>query len=385
MVYRRRMADLSRALAIPGLVAPSDSALKNLVLYWDEVVVLEYRDRAGGDGSPSVRSDVAKLLESAGAIRYVSRSIDLSGVYVYDDRGRAYLPAPTRSLGERARPDTTFTESELVELGREWLTDLATQHYLARTADAFDLALENHLAPVAVSMLAHVASLLGAEQDDDTVGVASLISAAVTAFMIEPGTRVEDILIFREQNRASLGRFRAALADLRGQLAKTGPPQARLASARDTYRNRVVPALAALEESINESRLRFLLKSLIGASSIALSPMAPAKALEGTAAFAGQSLTYAFSRRRMVEQHPFGFLHKLSGEMGASPSTASRELYEPVRGEGQSIIAKLLREEAPSREAEVDFISEFILDDDTLRAEAARRGLILVKGAQPQE
>ena len=382
MLYRRRMADLSRALAIPGLVAPRDSALKNLVLYWDEVVVLEYRDRAGGDGSPSVRSDVAKLLESAGAIRYVSRSIDLSGVYAYDDRGRAYLPALAR---HGARPDTTFTESERLELAREWLTHYATQHYLARTADAFDLALENHLAPVAVSMLGHVASLLGAEQDDDTVGVASLISAAVTAFEIEPTTRVEDILIFREQNRASVGRFRAALADLREQLAKTGPAQARLASARDTYRNRVVPALAALEESINESRLRFVLKSIIGASSIALSPMAPAKALEGTAAFAGQSLTYAFSRRRMVEQHPFGFLHKLTGEMGASPSTVSRELYEPVRGEGQSVIAALLREAAPSREAEVDFISEFLLDDDSLLAEAARRGLMLRKGAQPQE
>ena len=273
-----------------------------------------------------------------------------------------------------------------VELAQEWLTHYATQHYLARTADAFDLALENHLAPVAVSMLAHVASLLGAEQDDDdTVGVASLISAAVTAFEIEPATRVEDILIFREKNRASLGRFRAALADLRGELAKTGPAQARLSSARDTYRNRVVPALAALEESINESRLRFFLKSIIGASSIALSPMAPAKALEGTAAFAGQSLTYAWSRRRMVEQHPFGFLHKLTGEMGASPSIASRELYEPIRGEGQSVIAELLREEAPSREAEVDFISEFILDDDTLLAEAARRGLMLREAAQPQE
>jgi hypothetical protein len=200
---------------------------------------------------------------------------------------------------------------------------------------------------VASSLLGHIGSLAGQRIEGLPVEEASLLSAAIQNYEIDPATPVEDVLAFRERNRGSLGRFRASLSDLREELQQNGSPEARLSSARDTYRNRVEPALGRLEDSLNESGLVFFLKSVTGASVIVLAPIEPTRAVEGAAQLTAQTIRYAFSRKRMIEEHPFGFLHRLSTELGAQRVQEPTRLLERLHGDLDAVIANLLLEDYP--------------------------------------
>jgi hypothetical protein len=374
------MTDVSRALALPDLRAISDHHLKTLALYWDEVTLVDYRDRSFGFAEPAALSEDARRLKEAGALKLETRTLDVSGLYAKTNTAgeeRIWFPTPPglreplRALGEIALDPIDdaladrapildpyglggpFTSLALTLDGNRYRVRLplaimgptfsyaTAVHYLTRAQDALTVAEPNHLAPVATSLLAHLGSMAGASEDGLPLEEACLLSAAVDTFEIPADTPIEDIVAFREKSRASLGRFRASLVELRDQLEINGTPQARLASARDTYRNRVEPALSALEDSLKESRLTFVLKSVTRATVLATAPIEPALAIRSGAQFTTETVRYAFSRKRMTEQHPFGFLHKLSSELGAVPS-ANPSYLLPPGGDLAGAIATLL-------------------------------------------
>jgi hypothetical protein len=231
---------------------------------------------------------------------------------------------------EAARDDSAVTcEHELTPAVLDAVANMsreAVSLYLKRLQDAFELARRHNLAPVAHSVASHVGSLVGDYTENVPRREAALLSAAVDAFEVGDDTPVEDILLFRERNRALLGRFRASMVDLSAELQQDAAPLTLLASARDIYRNRVQPALGDLEAAMSESRIRFLIRSLVGASAITLAPVEPVHAVEVGASLLGSTVNYRFSRDKLLREHPFGLLHQITAEFSVNPASRRTEL-----------------------------------------------------------
>ena len=168
-----------------------------------------------------------------------------------------------------------------------------------------------------------------------------MIGAATEAFAVLEDTPVDDLLWFRDKHADSLGRFRAAMADMAAALRKPEvAPEAALSAARDVYRNRVEPSLGALESRLTESRLKFVARSIFGAAALTVAPMSAPSVVQAGATLAGQTIRYRFSRERLLEDHPYGYLHRLSRSDFVVPSehfspqvvSSSRDPAEAVHG-----------------------------------------------------
>jgi hypothetical protein len=352
------MPDVSRALLLPDLHDASDGVLKTLALYWDEIVVPDYVERLlcgryldTGDYTPSqsfstlqnegvlvAHETVAELppppagpyaltvgkqrrpryLEHDGVRRTVTALRPILEALSKLDRDARTTPERRLTINDKLAPAVL---DAVANLSRE-----ATSLYLNRLQDAFELARKHNLAPVAHSVASHVGSLVGDYTHDIAGREAALLAAAVDAFEVREDTPVEDILLFRTRHKALLGRFRASLVDLSAELQQNAAPLTLLATARDTFRNRVQPALADLEAAMNESRVRFLLRSLIGATAITLAPVEPVRAVEAGASLVGHTVNYRFSRDQLLREHPFGLLHKITTEFTVDPRRGHTEL-----------------------------------------------------------
>lgn len=86
--------------------------------------------------------------------------------------------------------------------------------------------------------------------------------------------------------------------------------------------NRIEPVLADLEQALSESRVRYLWHAITAGAAVASGPIAPSIATSAAGTFVTHSLAYAFSRRRLVEQHPFGFLHEARRAFTPNAQTA---------------------------------------------------------------
>lgn len=371
--------DVSRGLLLPDIRRPTDGLLKTLSVYWDELVVPDYLERAVGPGSTEFIevSETFEALEEGGVLTRWNREIVLPQVdsselpdVTLPEKGsdateleelKRVLKWIVRPISEAIPKLGEFEEDEIQKYVQdhqdeahaavsnlfESMREYAAGHYLGRMQDAFELSSQHNLAPLAQSPVSHVASIVGAPTDAPR-SEAALLSAAVQAFEIDPATPIEQLLQFREKNKAALGRFRASLVDLSDGMRRDGNPTQLLAVARDTYRNRVVPALGDLEEVLKEGQIRFFIKSLLGATAIALAPVEPVKAVEGGATLMGQTLNYSFSRQKLIREHPFGFLHQVSSELrpnqpGPSTDALALTIADPVQQvkkmieEGQSL------------------------------------------------
>jgi len=280
--------------------------LKTLALYWDEIVVPDYVERLlcgryldRGEHTPSpsfsalinegvvvvhetmaelppLPADPSPLVRSTQSIPNCGRGDDFRRTISALRPILEALSAIDRD--EHGAPETGVSTAEqlapaVLDAVRNMSREAASL-YLNRLQNAFELARDHNLAPVAHSVLSHVGSLVGDYTDDAPRREAALLSAAVDAFRVHDDTPVEDILLFRTRNKGLIGRFRASMVDLSAELQQDEAPLTLLASARDTYRNRVQPALANLETAMNESFIRFLIRSLVGATSITLAPVA---------------------------------------------------------------------------------------------------------------
>jgi hypothetical protein len=355
------MPDISRALLLPDLHDVSDGMLKTLALYWEEIVIPDYVERLlcgryleTGEHAPSfsfsalkndgvvvVHQTIADLPPApVEATPVTAHKQSFSGCLADDEGIRRLLNALQPILDvlseiddlSQATPEArSLAKDELAPAVLDAIANMsrdATSLYLNRLQDAFELARTHNLAPVAHSVVSHVGSLVGDYTDDvtQTRREAALLSAAVDAFEVHADTPVEDILLFRARHKPLLGRFRASLIDLSAKLQENAAPLTLLASARDTYRNRVQPALADLEAAMNESRLQFLLRSLVGATAITLTPIEPVRAVDAGASLMGQTFNYRFSRDKLVREHPFGLLHKITTEFSTSSRGGHTEL-----------------------------------------------------------
>jgi hypothetical protein len=335
--------------------------VKTLALYWDEIVIPDYLERLvcgryldTGDRTPSptlsalvdegvvvvheaiaelppAPADLSPLIGetqtplpvclSEEGLRRTIRALEPILQALTDTDINRYQHAAPESDHRTGEKLTSAVLDAVANMSRE-----ATSLYLNRLQDAFELARNHNLAPVAHSITSHVGSLVGNHIEDAPRREAALLSAAVDAFEVHDDTPVEDILLFRAQHKGLIGRFRASLVDLSGELQQDAAPLTLLASARDTYRNRVQPALADLEAAMNESRMRFFIRSLIGATALTLAPVEPVRAAEAGASLIGHTVNYRFARDTLVREHPFGLLHKITAEFSVGPRPAHTEL-----------------------------------------------------------
>lgn len=333
------MPDVTRALLLPDWLKPQDGVLKSLALYWDEVIVPDsaYRwspvFRVEELEKPPPWSDTTLELEDAGVVRRHGADIAAESLMPHgrppneDPDGELFLRIEKGEDG-RARftgtlraqlPDTTEPSPEpdpdvAARNHREWREATASLHgdaLIARAQQCREIAASNNLAPVAPSLLSHIASLT--DEVNGPVMEGALIGVAVDAFFVRPDTPVEQLVAFRDKHRTALRRFRGAMTDLAAALRQPEiAPEAALSAARDIYRNRVEADLGALEERLSESRIKFLAKSLFGAAALATAPMATPAVAESAARFGAQTINYRFSREKLLQEHPYAYLHRLS-------------------------------------------------------------------------
>jgi hypothetical protein len=354
------MADVSQAILLPDVGPPSDHLLKTLSLYWEEITLPEYLERAAVEKPVSPTgpedSEVLQALVTEGIVSLEKRQVELPPIDASQIPEQVKLQFNASSSERRQRmlavtypvlelinergPEHGVDNEKMLEAAREIVDNIvsyAARQYVMRVRDSFELSTAQNLAPVARSAVSHVASMVG-DASEAPRGEAALLSTAIQAFEVDPATPLEQIIAFRERNAASLGRLRASLVDLSEGLRRDADAQVLLAEARDRYRNRVVPALGELEAVLKEGKIKFFLRSLMGATAITLSPIDPVKAVEGGALLVGQTINYSFSREKLLREHPFGYLHQVSSGFGASGSpVATRSLTDVIDDPEQRI------------------------------------------------
>jgi hypothetical protein len=366
------VTDLTRALLLPEVFSPSPSLLKTLALYWDEVVLVDYTERLMADDPPASRPRAQTELEDAGLLRRVNRSLKPPGPPPWladaaadalselplspeqretavaaamrgdvDDQllSLALMPSyeARRVTPNPQRPWDDLTEDERQPLLRatrhmlESLFRLTEEHYVARVLDACNLAALNGWGPVSGSTLSAVASALGARHDDLPLAEAALISVTAEAFAVDGDTPVDEIVALREQHRSSMQRLRASLVDLSASVSVDGTPSQIVNRARGTFTDRVLPSLGDLESILTESKVKFFLRSLLGAVTYAIPPHDPVRGIAGGLRVTSEIIDYRFSRETLLGRHPYGYLHHVSDELGASPSAAASSFLETQR------------------------------------------------------
>jgi len=318
------MGDVTKALLLPDLTDPPLGLMQNLAIYWDEIVYPSY------DGKAHLDSD--DLLFEEGVVRSLPRDVPAERIFPASEdfesgEDWAYFFSrnadgdmqihlgPDTDSDDEARSIKDYSDARL-----EALSAIFLEKHLGFVTDALDLAAETNLAPFSHSLGGHLAAVVGSSAEDadraDSSREAALLSVVVEAFTVDPSVSSEEILRFRSRNSKAQARLRASLVDLAGQLRTETSPTTMLAEARDTYRNRVEPALGHLEEALKESRVKFFLKSLVGATAIALAPIEPISTSAGAARVVGQSLDYSYSKSKLVGEHPYGYLHQVGEQLG---------------------------------------------------------------------
>lgn len=359
------MGDVARALLLPDVGIPTDQLVKTLSLYWDQLVIPDYVERAGlieadPSGVEQPLSETFSTLAEEGVLVIEKRSAELPPV------DPAQIPESLRDVdvpfesvrrifavvspfdeivNERRESKKEIDHDKLETAGKKMLdnlVDYAARQYVQRVRDAFQVAQAHHLAPVSGSAVSHVASMVGMPSDVPRTE-AALLSTAIKAFELAPDTPVERIVEFREKHAASLGRFRASLVDLSEGLRADAHPTQLLGEAHDRYRNRVVPALGELEDALSQGKIRFFLRSVMGATALSLAPIKPVKAVEGGVTLVGQTIEYSFSREKLIQEHPFGYLHQVSKTFGVDEMAMATRALEDVVDDPENQVLEIFR------------------------------------------
>lgn len=343
------MADVTRALLLPDVRAPSDLTLLTLALYWDELILPDYRERyLKGGGEHATRSHDFEALEQAGVVLVSDRQIDLNDLVPFEIRRVAESYGVVLRVSDAMMEQLRQSELEPIDVddvedafvvdldhgsARDVVASHVATHLLDRLDDATELAQREHLAPVACSRLSHLASLLGAADAELPSEEAALLSVAAASFRPDASTTAEQVLAFRERTRASRARFRASLGDLSEELQGEGNPEALLARARDRYRNQVIPALSDLEGVLKENRISFTIHSLTRATAVTFAPVKPMTAATAGVQIAAETLNYAFSKKKLIREHPYGYLHELAELEGEAAEPFRHMLSEDDDGD----------------------------------------------------
>ena len=316
------MGEVARALVVPDLVGPRWNTLRNLSLFWNEILCPRY------ERGPLLGEDDALVKE--GVVREIKRELPPEAIFpvaeelegngdewafevLENEDGSPRVELVPAHASEGLNKDLTeYTDGEL-----EKLATITFLRHLGFIDDSLDVAARNNLAPISHSLGGHLATVVGASQPehaDIPAREAALLSVVVEGFALDSSVSSEDVLLFRSRASRAQARLRASLVDLAAQLQSDGRPEALLAEARDLYRNRVEPALGGLEDLLKENRLSFVMKSVVGATAVSLAPVDPVSATVGGARVMGQTIDYAYSKKRLLREHPYGYLHQVRHE-----------------------------------------------------------------------
>jgi hypothetical protein len=323
------MGDVTKALMLPDLDYPATETLRNLALYWDEIVCPRYL--------PNRPQELDSLLVEEGVVRPLERRLaegslfptsndfdekkDWGYRYSRDESGTMRVElGPPKASGNRMERALGDLSDEDIEV----IAAIDFFRHLGFIDDSLAIASENNLAPISHSVGGHLATVIGSSQetqDGAPTREAALLSVSMEAFSIDQSVTTEEILSFRSRHVDAQRRLRGSLVDLASKLRSDASPTAMLAEARDTYKNRVEPALGDLEEALKESRITFFLKSVVGATAIAIAPIDPVSSSVGAARILGQSIDYSYSKSKLLREHPYGYLHEVkenlvSGQAG---------------------------------------------------------------------
>jgi hypothetical protein len=335
------MGDIARALILPDLRDPSPETVRNLAIYWDEIVYPTYED--------SLYLESEDLLLREGVVQPLERDVPVDTVFPVRDGfdpdkdwsyhftrnadGEIQVELAPGRAGSKYVPELR----DLSDAQLEAIAAIMLGRHIGFVDDSFSIAAENNLAPISHSLGGHLAAVIGSSQEDEETlpsREAALLSVVVEAFMIDPTVSSEEVLAFRDRHSQSQARLRGSLVDLASKLRDDASPKAMLAEARDTYKNRVEPALGDLEEALKESQVKFFLKSLVGATAIAIAPIEPVSTSAGAARVVGQTIDYSYSKSKLVREHPYGYLHEVGqhlsgGSSGPRAQKVATQMEEP--------------------------------------------------------
>jgi hypothetical protein len=302
-----RIVDVARTLVLPDFTFPSGGTLATLALFWESIELPVY---PGSPDPPDGAQDLVDGLMNVGAIRI--RELDLARTY-----GTAFAGADEAEAKQvaaawaRTSPDTTASTIELdiadaiVVARARRVAQVLRNHVEA----AVDLAGNIWAAPLASSPFGFLASSLPDKSGELPVAEATVIHLAVSSATIDPATPLDKLLRFREQHKELAGRLRGALTDVAATVRSDLPMSAVIGQADAALKNRVEPALGALEAELKRNRVSFAWSNVLGLGGVlAVGPLPTAATIGAGTQFVARGIRYAFDRDALARDHPFGYL-----------------------------------------------------------------------------
>jgi len=310
----RRMTEVAQALLLPSVEGPGIASLLSAALIWDRVLVpRSKRQSSQEEGRPAAL--VLERLEDEGVVHQVALQLD--GPHVPQPRGGFHAINQALASGVAERMTAPKLEARVWAALQEATNEVA-DHQSARLRSAVDLCGNLGAAPVANGLFALIAPILPLPTTGAPVREGTLMSIAAQGIGVDDTTNVEEVLRFRGQHGADIGRLRASLIDLAATIRQDSPPLALLEEARAVLSNRVEPALASLEALLKEGRVRYLWRTMFGTAAVASTSLpTTAAAAAAVGAVATRSISYVFDRERLVREHPYGYLHQVRSEFGS--------------------------------------------------------------------
>jgi hypothetical protein len=312
------MPEFARALILPDLSPPRREEILSLLLIW-ESVELE-TTQVGKD--PTKGLDWANELEEAGALRVTNRPFDPE----HPPESRRLFEEEWQELAEHVDVlREIFDPRKSVKPAAQAVTD----GLVANVQQAVARAGREGLAPVAATYHASLAASLPEAEVNAPVREATLIDVATRGIKVSPDTSTEAVLAFREKNAPLIGRFRASLIDLAASVDPNSPAPAEEAFA--LVKNRIEPALSALDDVLSRGRINFAWSMLLGASTTLAVNFDAGAAVTEAGQVVTRGIRYAFNRDHLIRDHPYGFLYRARNDFGADAARPTPVITDPER------------------------------------------------------
>jgi hypothetical protein len=248
--YYRWMTEVAQALLLPSVEGPGIASLLSAALVWDRVLVPRFT-RQSNRAEDRPAGLVLERLEEEGVVHEVA--LPLGDPHAPQPRGGFHAIDEALAIGVAERMPAPKLEARVWAALQEATNEVA-DHQSARLRSAVALCEHLGAAPVANGLFALIAPILPPLTTGAPVREGTLISIAAEGIGVDGTTNVEDVLRFRDQHAAGIGRLRTSLIDLAATIRQDGPPLALLEEARAVLSNRVEPALASLEALLKEGR-----------------------------------------------------------------------------------------------------------------------------------
>jgi hypothetical protein len=300
-----RGMEVARTLILPEFMAPSAQMLATLSLFWESIEVPVFH------GTPDPASEEQELI-AALIDEGIVRLHHISGVRGLDDALLAEAEEVAKAWA-RTPPGTT---AETIDLGvaeelivaRARRVAAATQR---RAEWGIDLAAELWAAPMASSPFGFMASSLPKADVTVPVAEATLINVAVSGITVASDVPLDQLLLFREQHKDLAGRLRASLVDVAAAIRTDVSMNAVAGQVEAVVKNRVEPALGALDRELKKGCLSFAWSNMFGAGGLVAGGLSASASIGGGAYLVGRAIKYAFDRDALVRDHPYGYLHQV--------------------------------------------------------------------------